>query len=109
MALWRDTYGWSRLTARDGREAEADAAVAAFRKRYPVEPAAPEPAWYDEPPFAKDGKSYPCWVEGDAVHGDVYWCTGTNEWWVWIVGSAFRHALAGRRVWPIAKPQHPAQ
>ena len=107
MALWREAYRSSHSFELRERARDADAAVAQFRQRYPAEPAAPEAAWYDDPPFAKDGKSYPCWVEDDAVHGDVHW--DGSEWWVWIVGSAFRHALAGRRVSPIAKPQHPAQ
>ena len=111
QALWHDAY--MLAMSQDPSPAEssgwADAAVAAFRKRYPAEPVQPPAVWYDEPPFPMDGKSYPCWVEGDAVHGDVHWCTGTNEWWVWIVGSAFRHALAGRRVSPIVKPQDPPQ
>ena len=107
MALWREAYNASMLLPGDGRNAEADAAVAAFRKRYPVETTAPEAVWYDEPPFEKDGKSYPCWVDGDAVHAEVYW--EGSQWWAWIVGSAFQHPLAGRRVCPIAKPPEPSQ
>ena len=107
MALWREVYSASRLITRAGVEAEADAAVEAFRLRYPPQPSAPPAVWYDEPPFAKDGKSYPCWVDGDAVHADVYW--DGSQWWAWIVGSAFQHPLAGRRVCPIAKPPEPSQ
>ena len=105
MALWREVYSASRLITRAGVEAEADAAVEAFRLRYPAEPTAPPAVWYDEPPFEKDGKSYPCWVDGDAVHADVYW--DGSQWWAWIVGSAFQHPLAGRRVSPIVKPSEP--
>ena len=105
MALWREVYSASRLITRAGVEAEADAAVEAFRLRYPPQPSAPEAVWYDEPPFAKDRKSYPCWVDGDAVHADVYW--DGSQWWAWIVGSAFQHPLAGRRVCTIVKPQEP--
>ena len=107
MALWAAEYSASRLISRESRAAEADAAVAEFRQRYPVEPAAPPAVWYDEPPFAKDGKSYPCWVDGDAVHADVYW--DGSQWWAWIVGSAFQHPLNGRRVCPITKPPEPTQ
>ena len=107
MALWAAEYSASRSIHAAGCAAEADFAVAEFRKRYPVEPAAPPAVWYDEPPFAKDGKSYPCWVDGDAVHADVHW--DGSEWWVWIVGSAFRQPLNGRRVSPIVKPSEPSQ
>ena len=110
MALWLRIYErWYSREVYDAAECGdvADYAVEQFRKRYPVEPTAPEAVWYDEPPFPKDGNSYPCWVEDDAVHGDVHW--DGSEWWVWIVGSAFRHALAGRRVSPITKPQEPPQ
>jgi hypothetical protein len=117
MALWRRVF--ERWYSRENYEVDtcggiADAAVAEFRKRYPAEPeppdpTAPEPTWYDVPPFAKDGKSHPCWVVGDAVHGDVYWCDETHEWWVWIVGCAYRRPLNGRRVSPIHKPPEPSQ
>ena len=105
MALWAAEYSASRLLCVADRAAEADAAVAEFRKRYPAEPVAPEAVWCDEPPFAKDGKSYPCWVDGDAVHADVYW--DGSQWWAWIVGSAFQQPLDGRRVCPIVKPPEP--
>lgn len=109
MALWRRVFEhWYRreLYEIDTCGNVADAAVEAFRKRFPPQPSAPEAVWYDEPPFAKDGKSYQCWVAGDAVHADVYW--DGSQWWAWIVGSAFQHPLAGRRVCPIAKPPEPA-
>ena len=107
QALWHDAYMLAMSQDPDPAESSclADAAIAEFRKRYPAEPAAPKAVWCDEPPFAKDGNSYPCWVEDDAVHGDVHW--DGSEWWVWIVGSAFRYPLAGRRVCPIVKPQEP--
>ena len=107
MSLWAAEYSASSWLWDADRAAEADAAVAEFRKRYPAEPAAPSAVWYDEPPFSKDGKSYPCWVDGDAVHADVYW--DGSQWWAWIVGSAFQHSLAGRRVSPIVKPPEPPQ
>ena len=100
LAMWQypspaEASGW------------ADAAVKRLRQRYPAEPSTPEAVWYDEPPFPRDGKSYPCWLDGDAVHADVCWYDG--EWRVWIVGSAFHQPLAGRRVSPIVKPQEPPQ
>ena len=107
MALWREAYWACHGTTAAYCAHYADAAVAAFRKRYPPQPTAPAPVWYDEPPFAKDGKSYPCWVDGDAVHADVYW--DGSKWLSWIVGSAFRHPLDGRRVSPIVKPPEPPQ
>ena len=110
MALWRQVYErWHSGSGYAAAECGniADFAVAEFRKRYPAEPTAPTAVWYDEPPFAKDGKSYPCWVDGDAVHADVYW--DGSQWWAWIVGSAFQHPLAGRRVCPIVKPPEPTQ
>lgn len=110
MIMWRRVY--ERWYAREGYEVDtcgniADAAVAEFRKRYPPQPAAPPAVWYDEPPFAKNGRSNPCWVDGCAVHGDVYWLE--TEWRVWIVGSAYDQPLAGRRVCPIVKPPEPPQ
>ena len=107
MALWAAEYSASSWLWDADRAAEADAAVAEFRKRYPPQSEAPAAVWYDEPPFAKNGKSHPCWVDGCAVHGDVYWLE--PEWRVFIVGSAFQHPLAGRRVCPIVKPQEPPQ
>ena len=110
MALWREAYSASRIITRAGVEAEADAAVAAFRKRYPPQPSAPAPVWYDEPPFAKDGESYPCWVADWGRHrttvvAAVYWYD--DAWRMQIVGYRNEHLLAGRRVSPIAKPQEP--
>lgn len=105
MALWAAEYVAARGVSAASASCAADEAVAEFRKRYPPQSAAPEAVWYDEPPFPKNGKSHPCWVDGDAVHGDVYWSDG--EWRVWIVGSAFQHPLAGRRVCPITKPPEP--
>ena len=104
MALWRDTYGWSKLTARDGREAEADAAVAAFRKRYPAEPTAPPAVWYDEPPFPGEyhvvGLPRVCWVDQDVVYLPEWDCDGERP-------RIREMSRAGRRVSPIAKPQEP--
>ena len=112
MALWTLEYSASRLIHAACRAAEADAAVAAFRKRYPVEPAAPAPVWYDEPPFEKDGESYPCWVADWGLHrttvvAAVYWYD--DAWRMQIVGYRNEHLLAGRRVCPIAKPPEPPQ
>ena len=106
MIMWRRVF--ERWYAREGYEVDtcggiADAAVAQFRKRYPAEPSTPPAVWYDEPPFPRDGKSYPCWVEGSTSTADVYW--DDSQWWAPIVGSTYQHPLAGRRVSPIVKPQ----
>lgn len=86
----------------------ADDLLADYRTRYgQPQPAAPEAVWYDEPPFAKDGKKHPCWIGGCAGHGDVHWSRAYDEWRVWIVGSACQQPLAGRPVSPIHKPQEP--
>ena len=109
MALWRETYAASRLIALDGREAEADAAVAAFRKRYPPQPAASPAVWYDEPPFPKDGESYPCWISGEddacAVHWSGY--AMSPKWVYYTTGNHRLLPLHNRRVSPVAKPQEP--
>ena len=114
MIMWRRVY--ERWYAREGYEVDtcgdiADAAVAAFRKRYPAEPAALPAVWYDEPPFPKDGQSYPCWVAGEddacAVHWSEY---AMSPLWVYLMtGEARPVPLNGRRVSPITKPQEPPQ
>ena len=109
MSLWREAYAASRLIARVDREAEADAAVAAFRKRYPAEPTAPEAAWYDEPPFPKDGKSYPCWIFGAGDACAVHWA-GYAMSPVWMYSTTEDDRLMplnGRRVSPIHRPPEP--
>ena len=105
MALWAAEYSASRLITREGRAAEADAAVAEFRKRYPVEPTAPAPVWYDEPPFEKDGTHHPCWIAGKIFPVSVFW--NVDEWQVVGVGEYHARSLRGRRVCPIVKPQEP--
>ena len=105
MALWREAYSASRIITRAGVEAEADAAVAAFRLRYPPQPSAPEAVWYDEPPFEKDGESYPCWIYGEADASAVHW--SGHEWRAYFVGDSHVQRLNGRRVCPITKPPEP--
>lgn len=113
MALWRRVFEhWYRreLYEIDTCGNVADVAVAEFRKRYPVEPTAPPAVWYDEPPFAKDGKSYPCWVDGWGLNhttavAEVYWYD--DDWHMQIVGCPRQYLLAGRRVCPIVKPPEP--
>ena len=108
MSLWAAEYSASRLLCVADRAAEADAAVAEFRKRYPVESAAPDAVWYDEPPFTKDGAMSPVWLSDYpfpilvAYLGDgwAYEVPGRSNRW---------HPLAGRRVSPITKPQEPPQ
>lgn len=104
MALWREAY-CARVTTPDYRATEADAAVAEFRKRYPPQPQAPEAVWYDEPPFKKDGTSYPCWIAGHSSPYFVYWA-GRN-WRACAPGNRNPDHLNGRRVCPITKPPEP--
>lgn len=107
QALWRCEYVRSTMRDAANRAAEADAAVAAFRKRYLAEPAAPPAVWYDEPPFAKDGASYPCWVDGEkhpvlvAMYSRWEYRANDDDG-CWL-------PLNGRRVCPIVKPQEPTK
>lgn len=113
MALWRRVF--ERWYSRENYEIDtcgniADAAVAEFRKRYPVEPTAPEPTapgltWYDEPPFEKDGPTRPCWIAGEPFPCAVYW--SGLEWRVYVTGDSHVQRLNGRRVCPIVKPPEP--
>ena len=109
MALWRRVF--DRWYSREDYESDtcgniADAAVAEFRKRYPVESAAPDAVWYDEPPFTKDGTMSPVWLSDYpfpilvAYFGDgwAYEVPGRSNRW---------HPLAGRRVCPITRPPEP--
>ena len=108
MALWREAYNASMLLPGDGRNAEADTAVKAFRKRYPPQPSAPKAVWYDEPPFSKVNKANHCWVEDVESPQVVYWSIQYGEWrFFW--GFSNTQPLAGRRVCPITKPQEPKQ
>ena len=110
MALWRRVF--ERWYSRDNYEVDtcggiADAAVAQFRKRFPVEPAAPDATWYDEPPFAKDGATRPCWIAGSGrlYLALVYW--GGRNWRVSSLRDQNAVDLDSRRVCPIHKPQEP--
>ena len=109
MALWAAEYSASRLIHAAGRAAEADAAVAAFRKRYPAEPSTPPAVWYDEPPFAKDGESHPCWVAGEEYPCATHWSHyALSPRWVYSTTEDDKLLpLNGRRVCPIIKPQEP--
>jgi len=111
MIMWRRVY--ERWYAREGYEVDtcggiADAAVAQFRKRYPVEPAAPETVWYDEPPFEKIDKTNYCWVQDIDSPQAVYWSNLQGEW-RFFEGLSDTRPLNGRRVCPIAKPPEPPQ
>ena len=108
MSLWAAEYSASRLICATDRAAEADAAVAAFRKRYPVEPAAPKAAWYDEPPFEKIDKPNHCWVQDIDSPQAVYWSILQGEW-RFFEGLSETRPLNGRRVSPMTKPQEPTQ
>lgn len=97
MALWRRVF--ERWYSREE--------VEQFRKRYPAEPTAPAPAWYDEPPFEKDGPTRPCWVAGQPFPCAVYW--SGHEWLAYVAGDSHVQRLNGRRVSPIAKPPEPTK
>ena len=111
MALWRRVFEhWYR---RENYEPDtcggiADVAVAEFRKRYPVEPAAPAPVWYDEPPFEKIDKANHCWVENIDSPQAVYWSNLHDEW-RFFEGVSDTRPLNRRRVSPITKPPEPPQ
>ena len=107
MALWAAEYSASSWLWDADRAAEADAAVAEFRKRYPVEPTAPAAVWHDEPPFKKDGGIYYCWVEGSTVPQSIYWSGGGSGAWLHFCDRTPVHPLNGRRVSPITKPPEP--
>ena len=113
QALWHDAYMLSMSQDPHPTESSnyADAAVAEFRKRYPVEPAALKAAWYDEPPFAKDGESYPCWICGEDDASAVHWSHyDLSPRWMYLHTEDDTFLpLAGRRVCPIVKPQEPTQ
>ena len=112
MIMWRRVY--ERWYAREGYEVDtcgdiADAAVAEFRKRYPVEPDAPEPTapgltWYDEPPrpgeYHVAGLPHVCWVDEDVVYFPEWDRDGERP-------RIREMSRAGRRVSRIAKPQEP--
>ena len=106
MVLWREAYSASRIITRAGVEAEADAAVAAFRKRYPPQPSAPEAVWYDEPPFEKIDKTHYCWVEDIDSPQGIFWSNMQGEW-RFFEGLSVSRPLNGCRVSPIIKPQEP--
>ena len=104
MIMWLSEYVRSTMRDAANRAAEADAAVAEFRKRYPVEPTAPPAVWYDEPPFPGEyhvvGLPRTCWVDQDVVY--------FPEWDRDGFPPRIREiSRAGRRVSPIVKPQEP--
>ena len=110
MELWRQVF--ERWYSREEYTVAecggvSDAAVAEFRKRYPAEPTAPPAVWYDEPPFPRDGASYPCWVDGEehpvlvAMYSRWEYRANDDDG-CWL-------PLNGRRVCPIVKPQEPTK
>ena len=108
MTLWREAYRDSHCFLAQERARDADAAVEQFRLRYPAEPATAKAVWYDEPPFARDGNTSYCWVEGIDAPQVVYWSDHADEWQFCESTHRWRN-LGARRVWPITKPQEPPQ
>ena len=106
MALWRSEYVRSTMRDAANRAAEADCAVEQFRKRYPVEPAALAPVWYDKPPrpgeYHVAGLPRTCWVDQDIVYYPEWDRDGERP-------RIREMSRAGRRVSPITKPQEPKQ
>ena len=106
MAIWAAEYSASRLLCVADRAAAADAAVEQFRKRYPAEPTAPAPVWYDEPPRPGEyhvvGLPRVCWVDEDVVYFPEWDRDGERP-------RIREMSRAGRRVSPIAKPPEPTK
>ena len=115
IRLWQDEFARMRQTPEwtDAAMDAADDLLHRYRARYgQSQPTAPAPVWYDEPPFPKNGKSHPCWVDGwglnrTTVVAELYWYD--DDWRMQIVGSQSQYLLAGRRVSPITKPPEPNQ
>ena len=106
MSLWAAEYSASSWLWDADRAAEADAAVAEFRKRYPAEPTAPAPVWYDEPPRPGEyhvvGLPRACWVDGNVVWYPEWDRDGERP-------RIREMSRAGRRVCPVAKPPEPTK
>ena len=114
MALWTAEYVAARGVSAASASCAADEAVAEFRKRYPAEPAAPEPTapgltWYDEPPFAKSlDDMFSAWITDYPYPVMVAYF---RDGWAYQVPNRGNHwtPLNGRRVSPIVKPPEPPQ
>ena len=105
MAMWREAYFSSRIVDRASREADADAAVEAFRKWFPPQPqAAPAAVWYDTPPhpgeYYVEGLPRVCWVDEDVVWYPAWDSAGERP-------RTRELSRNGRRVSPVTKPQEP--
>ena len=114
IRIWCDEFARMRQTPEwtDAAMDAADDLLHRYRARYgQSQPTAPPAVWYDEPPFAKDGQSYPCWIYGEDDACAVYWSEfAMSPLWVYLMpGEARPVPLNGRRVSPIAKPQEPPQ
>ena len=112
IRIWCDEVARSRKRCASAATAMdfADVLLAAYRARYGLpQPVAPAPVWYDEPPFPKDGESYPCWISGEddacAVHWSGY--AMSPEWVYYTTEDHSLLPLHNRRVSPITKPQEP--
>jgi hypothetical protein len=120
MALWRESYRASHCFLAQERARDADAAVAQFRQRYPVEPTAPEPTapeptapeltWHDEPLFEKSlDDMFSAWITDYPYPVMVAYFR--DDGWAYQVPNRGNHwtPLNGRRVLPIYKPPEPPQ
>lgn len=111
IRLWRDEFARMRQTPEwtDAAMDAADDLLHRYRARYglPQPSTPPAPVWYDEPPFAKDGSTRPCWIAGEPFACAVYW--SGHEWRAYFTGDSHVQRLNGRRVSPIAKPPEPTK
>jgi hypothetical protein len=115
IRLWRDEFArmrqtpeWIDAATDDAFMDAADDLLRRYRARYGLPQHSTPPAvWYDEPPFAKDGASYPCWVDGEkhpvlvAMYSRWEYRANDDDG-CWL-------PLNGRRVCPIVKPQEPTK
>ena len=108
MSLWREAYTLAISQGANYGQAAKAATTAAesFRQRYPAEPTAPAPVWYDEPPRPGEyhvvGLPRVCWVDKDIVWFPVWDLAQDRQ----LIRELPRN---GRRVCPITKPQEPLQ
>ena len=110
IRLWRDEFSRMRQTPEwtDAAMDAADDLLHRYRARYGhSQPTAPPAVWYDEPPFAKDGTTRPCWIAGggNLFPAAVYW--SGHEWRAYVAGDPRVQRLHGRRVCPITTPPEP--
>ena len=119
IRLWRDEFArmrqtpeWIDAATDDAFMDAADDLLRRYRARYGLPQHSTPPAvWYDEPPFARDGKKHPCWVTGEEYPCVTHWSRYERPP-MWVYANTEDDHLVplnGRRVSPIVKPQEPPQ